>query len=145
MRKYNPTDSKITLDEKGNVQFTYEAKVQEEGPCWTGFKQVGTKMKNGKQVPNCVPIDEADMTAISSWKSKLKKMKGLTKQQMQLLATLPTPVITNLINTVGMIVNSNDPDVKAEMEGFKSDAQRRAAFASGYKAKGKKGKDKKDK
>ena len=96
MRKYNPTDSKITLDEKGNVQFTYEAKVQEEGPCWTGFKQVGTKMKNGKQVPNCVPIDEADMTAISSWKAKLKKMKGLTKQQMQMLTTLPTPVITTV-------------------------------------------------
>ena len=64
---------------------------------------------------------------------------------MQMLTTLPTPVITSLINTVGMIVNSNDPDIKAEMEGFKSDAQRRAAFASGYKAKGKKGKDKKDK
>ena len=23
--------------------------------CWTGFKQVGMKMKGGKQVPNCVP------------------------------------------------------------------------------------------
>ena len=23
--------------------------------CWDGFKQVGMKMKNGKQVPNCVP------------------------------------------------------------------------------------------
>ena len=32
--------------------------VQEEGPCWPGYKQVGTKMKNGKEVPNCVPIDE---------------------------------------------------------------------------------------
>jgi len=126
MRKYNPTDSKITLDENGNVKFTYEAKVKEEGPCWTGFKQVGTKMKNGKQVPNCVPIDEADMTAISSWKAKLKKMKGLSKQQMQLLSTLPTPVITSLINTVGMVVNSNDPDIKEEM-----DAQRKAKFASG--------------
>ena len=23
--------------------------------CWTGFKQVGFKMKSGKRVPNCVP------------------------------------------------------------------------------------------
>ncbi len=86
--------------------------VENKGPCWPGYKQVGTKMKNGKQVPNCVPIDEADMTAISSWKKKLKKMKGLTKQQMQILSTLPTPVITNLINTVGMVVSDNDPGIK---------------------------------
>jgi hypothetical protein len=26
--------------------------------CWDGYKQVGGKMKNGKQVPNCVPISE---------------------------------------------------------------------------------------
>lgn len=27
----------------------------EDGPCWKGYKQVGMKMKNGKEVPNCVP------------------------------------------------------------------------------------------
>ena len=27
--------------------------------CWKGYKQVGMKEKGGKQVPNCVPIDEA--------------------------------------------------------------------------------------
>lgn len=26
--------------------------------CWDGYKQVGMKDKNGKQVPNCVPISE---------------------------------------------------------------------------------------
>ena len=29
--------------------------LPEKGPCWPGYKQVGTKTKNGKQVPNCVP------------------------------------------------------------------------------------------
>lgn len=24
-------------------------------PCWKGYKQIGMKEKNGKQVPNCVP------------------------------------------------------------------------------------------
>lgn len=59
--------------------------------------------------------EKKDMTAISSWKKKLKKMKGLTQQQMQLLSTLPTPVITNLINTVGMVVadtKKDKPEVK---------------------------------
>jgi hypothetical protein len=82
---------------------------KEEGPCWPGYKQVGTKMKNGKQVPNCVPISEADMTAISTWKKNIKKIKGLTKDQINMLATLPTPVITSLINQLGMVVSSNDP------------------------------------
>jgi hypothetical protein len=27
-------------------------------PCWKGYEQVGTKRKNGKEVPNCVPIKE---------------------------------------------------------------------------------------
>jgi uncharacterized protein YfkK (UPF0435 family) len=26
--------------------------------CWDGYKQVGGKMKNGKMVPNCVPVKE---------------------------------------------------------------------------------------
>jgi hypothetical protein len=27
-------------------------------PCWKGYKQVGTKKKGGKEVPNCVPVNE---------------------------------------------------------------------------------------
>ena len=32
-----------------------ELKKELSDACWTGYKQVGMKMKNGKQVPNCVP------------------------------------------------------------------------------------------
>jgi len=31
--------------------------------CWEGYKAVGGKMKNGKRVPNCVPIKEASSPA----------------------------------------------------------------------------------
>jgi hypothetical protein len=27
-----------------------------KGPCWTGYVQKGYKIKNGKKVPNCVPV-----------------------------------------------------------------------------------------
>ena len=30
---------------------------EKKGPCWAGYKQVGTKKKNGRVVPNCVPVD----------------------------------------------------------------------------------------
>jgi hypothetical protein len=28
-----------------------------KAPCWAGYEMIGFKMKNGKKVPNCVPID----------------------------------------------------------------------------------------
>jgi hypothetical protein len=32
--------------------------LNEKSPCWKGYKQIGMKEKNGREVPNCVPIDE---------------------------------------------------------------------------------------
>ena len=29
-----------------------------EDSCWTGYEAIGTKILNGKEVPNCVPIKE---------------------------------------------------------------------------------------
>ena len=37
-------------------RWLYELELSED--CWPGFKQVGMKKKNGKDVPNCVPVDE---------------------------------------------------------------------------------------
>ena len=33
---------------------------ENKGPCWPGYVQVGTKMKNGREVPNCVPKEEVE-------------------------------------------------------------------------------------
>jgi hypothetical protein len=32
---------------------------ESDNPCWSGYKQVGMKEKDGKEVPNCVPIKES--------------------------------------------------------------------------------------
>ena len=37
-------------------------------------------------------------------KKALNKVKGLTKKQLQVLNTLPTPVLTTLINQLSMVV-----------------------------------------
>jgi hypothetical protein len=29
-----------------------------DGPCWKGYQQIGMKDKDGRQVPNCVPVNE---------------------------------------------------------------------------------------
>ena len=31
---------------------------EEADPCWKGYNQIGMKMKNGRKVPNCVPVKE---------------------------------------------------------------------------------------
>jgi hypothetical protein len=33
-------------------------KMAEADPCWDGYEQFGTKDKDGKEVPNCVPKEE---------------------------------------------------------------------------------------
>ena len=42
------TKKEATTSKKGNAK-------KEDDPCWDGYEQVGTKTKNGKTVPNCVP------------------------------------------------------------------------------------------
>ena len=37
-----------------------------KAPCWDGYEQIGTKTKNGKKVPNCVPV-EASRTELDNF------------------------------------------------------------------------------
>lgn len=34
--------------------------LKTDNPCWKGYKPVGTKKKNGKTVPNCVPKESVE-------------------------------------------------------------------------------------
>jgi len=43
-----------------------------KGPCWDNYKQVGMKMKGGKEVPNCVP----ESWTQEEFDEALKKVKG---------------------------------------------------------------------
>ena len=38
--------------------FTEEKTLKNTNPCWPGYEPVGTKIKRGKTVPNCVPEDK---------------------------------------------------------------------------------------
>lgn len=50
--------------------------IVNEGPCWDGYKQVGMKNKNGKEVPNCVPVNEnnKDMKLVNLMPVNSKKV-----------------------------------------------------------------------
>ena len=67
---------------KGVVAYNYEMKFDEkmkedkDNPCWPGFKQVGMKKKDGRMVPNCVPVDEAVSAAQQAAIAISKKKSG---------------------------------------------------------------------
>lgn len=44
-------------------QFSLNEKEELDEKCWEGYKRVGSKKKNGKMVPNCVPTNEATSPA----------------------------------------------------------------------------------
>ena len=49
---------KLTEEQLKNVISDFideQLDEMENDPCWKGYEMVGKKMKNGKEVPNCVP------------------------------------------------------------------------------------------
>ena len=53
-------------------------KKMKDDPCWKGYEMVGTKEKGGKEVPNCVPLEEQELEEAKPAKGKrfAKKVKG---------------------------------------------------------------------
>ena len=52
----------VKVDEESKDSEVKEAKkktLRNTNPCWKGYHPVGTKEKNGRTVPNCVPVDES--------------------------------------------------------------------------------------
>lgn len=47
-----------------------------QGSCWSGYVQKGMKMKNGKMVPNCVPIGSVNTRKKKTSATKKSKIKG---------------------------------------------------------------------
>ena len=54
---------------------------ESEDPCWDGYRQLGMKKKNGKEVPNCIPEEEIDEATYQGREVPLNKpMKGDVKK-----------------------------------------------------------------
>jgi hypothetical protein len=45
---------------KSIIREVVEEVKKMENPCWKGYKAYGTKNKGGKEVPNCVPVNEEE-------------------------------------------------------------------------------------
>ena len=45
----------LSMSDYENIVGQVDESLLTDNPCWKGYKPVGTKKKNGKTVPNCVP------------------------------------------------------------------------------------------
>ena len=57
--------------------------MAKKDPCWKGYKQVGMKKKNGREVPNCVPVKEDTLVEknVPTNPSLWSKMKSRAKSK----------------------------------------------------------------
>jgi flagellar biosynthesis chaperone FliJ len=87
---------KNALQTLSNIKKDYSIKkesVNEDSPCWKGYKQVGMKDKNGRQVPNCVP-NESVVREISSRTPKIfVKTAAVEKKIKELMADRKKAVV----------------------------------------------------
>lgn len=78
------TTSKDDIEEVANFMEGYfeqknlsESEKDLSEKCWDGYKRIGSKKKNGKTVPNCVPISEASSPAQQAAIAVNMKKKGV--------------------------------------------------------------------
>ena len=80
----------------------------------SGYREIGTP-ELLKRYKEDTPGQENAITESAKVRAALKKVKGLTKKQMDFMMTLPTPVLTTMINQLSTIVMGDDehpPHVK---------------------------------
>jgi len=87
-------ESSTIRDANGNpyvefVDLIKSGSIEEENPCWKGYTQVGMKTKNGKEVPNCVPV-----------KGGVKKAKGYKKESVDEAVRMPAQTGNNILVTL---------------------------------------------
>lgn len=64
----------LFVNPKKNNMFQPGSNDKLNEACWKGYKQVGMKDKGGKQVPNCVPINEEEGMHAGESNEKMIKM-----------------------------------------------------------------------
>ena len=60
MKSIKYTSDKVMASVAYNTKFRGINLMAEAGedPCWDGYEQYGTKEMNGREVPNCIPVEE---------------------------------------------------------------------------------------
>ena len=74
--EFTEVDSEVQDEETIEEETGVEMETELKKPCQAGYEQYGMKMKNGKKVPNCIPINNSEDI-------KLKEIDGETVYKTQ--------------------------------------------------------------
>lgn len=101
--------------------YVFEKKVAEptgdlKNACWKGYTAVGMKMKNGRKVPNCVPVKESD------------NLKGTPVVSLADVSKPSDFRKDRYGRSVPKKLKKNDPKVKYVKEGFDPEPSEIAAY-----------------
>ncbi|MDB4459786.1 hypothetical protein N9015_01210, partial [Akkermansiaceae bacterium] len=72
--------------------------TQLKAPCWDGYEQIGTKIKDGKEVPNCVPLEDIDRLKKDVYKS-LMDLEQEDLSDYELIDTRPANEYDDALNS----------------------------------------------
>lgn len=116
-------DGKLMRDDAHEKE---QALTSADGPCWPGYVQIGMKEKDGKQVPNCVPADEAALYATAGSKPAPKKdqIKGSDKNKKGSAAT------GKKVNFTEKIISALENKVETHNKSVKGAAGKKATLTS---------------
>lgn len=94
-----------------------------EKACWSGYKQIGTKEKNGKQVPNCVPVQKSIFSSLDPYEITKRKFSAEQRRNMAEAGeampdgSFPIANRTDLMNAIrSWGRGGSDPKVKAHIK-----------------------------
>ncbi len=128
----NETKSKDKQDVTADMdQFSMNEEGQLDEKCWDGYKQVGSKKKGGKMVPNCVPVSEASSPAQQAEIAINMKKKGVEPKNVS---------EREMYETMAIDESKNCPTDPAKWAASKAKAKSKfdvypSAYANGFAAK----------
>jgi len=64
---------------------SFDSFNEKKNPCWKGYKQIGTKRKNNKVVPNCVPDEDTSDSKSESYISSFDEFELNEKKDTRLI------------------------------------------------------------
>ena len=95
-----------------------------DNPCWKGYKPVGTKKKNGKTVPNCVPESVKEGAVPDNRKVRILNkimaeplLAGNIGAQMEAFFAIPDPLMVNEFRKQRAIAG-DEVDLRPIVKGF---------------------------
>lgn len=79
-----------------------------KGTCWKGYKAIGTKKKNGKTVPNCVPVEEDAEKHSKDFKKPASRFDGSNELVAIYKSQTPGQIVKRVVKE-GLTANHKSP------------------------------------